>query len=142
MTVIPVTIGKRNVQGNAQRSAFIDPQPSATNTAPAFKGNEQESGKDSFAKRPKESWVHKYRELIGFIGGSLVGDYIWAKTLRSKVEARKNMTQFKAFALNIALDTIAGYIVGKIALQIGKDKKIRNPLNRRGQFLKNNLNYT
>lgn len=115
MTVIPVTIGKRN--------AFVNTQPSTTNTAPAFKAkeNEKESGKDSYVKKPKESWVHKYRELIGFIAGGLVGDLIWAKTLRSKVEARKNMTTFKALALNVALDTVLGYIVGKIALQIGKD---------------------
>lgn len=121
MTVIPVTIGKRN----AQYSAFIDSQQSVTNAAPAFKAKEQEKeqGKDTFVKKPKDSWAYRYRELIGFIAGGLVGDIIWAKALRSKVEARKNMTQFKALALNVALDTVLGYITGKIALQIGKDKK-------------------
>lgn len=112
MTVIPVTIGKRN--------AFVDNQPSATNTAPAFKANEPQ--KDSFVKKPKESWAYRYRELLGSIVGWIGGDIIWAKTMRSKVQNRKNMTQFKALALNIAFDTVVGYITGKIALQIGKDK--------------------
>lgn len=115
MTVIPVTIGKRN--------AFIDTQSSVTNTAPAFKAKEQQNGqeKDSFIKRPKESWAHKYRELIGSLAGWIVGDIIWAKTFKNKVANAKSMTPFKALALNIAFDTVVGYITGKIALQIGKD---------------------
>lgn len=125
MTVIPVTIGKRNALGNAQTNAFQNPQPSATNTAPAFKAKEQEKGQnnDTFGKKPKESWVHRYREMIGSLIGWIAGDVIWAKTLRNKVQSRQNMTQFKAFALNIAFDAVLGYIAGKIALQIGKDKK-------------------
>lgn len=126
MTVIPVTIGKRNAQGNAQINAFQNPQSSATNTAPAFKANLEkgdEKKQDTFGKKPKESWAYRYRELLGSIAGWIGGDIIWAKTLRNKVQSRKNMTQFKALALNIAFDTVVGYITGKIALQIGKDKK-------------------
>lgn len=123
MTVIPVTIGKRNAQGNAQVNSFMNTQPSATNTAPAFKAKEQGDGKDTFGKKPKESWAYRYRELIGSIVGWVGGDIIWAKTLRNKVQNRKNMTQFKALVLNIAFDTAVGYITGKIALQIGKNKK-------------------
>lgn len=112
MTVIP-TISNRQVRAEIQ--------PTATSSVPAFKANEQE--KDSFVKRPKESWVHKYREFLGSIAGWIAGDVIWQKTLKSKVENAKNMTSFKALALNIAFDTVVGYIAGKIALQFGKDKQ-------------------
>ena len=116
MSVIPISVSNRN--------AIAEAPPVARNSAPAFKANEME--KDSFVKRPKESWLHKYRDIVGFIAGGLVGDLIWAKGLRNKVEGIKKMSGWKLFAINVGLDIVLGYIGSKIALQFGKKEQSSN----------------
>lgn len=113
MTVIPTISGKR--------AAMAETQPSTTPSVLAFRAKEQE--KDSFVKKPKESWAHKYRDWIGFIGGSIVGEVIWHKAIKNKVASWKKMTDFKALALSVAIDTVFGLIGSKIAMQFGKDKQ-------------------
>lgn len=110
MTVIP-TINSRHVRAEVQ-------QP-ATNTAPSFKANETQ--KDSFGKKHKESWLFRYRDWIGFFAGSAVGEVIWHKAIKNRIAGWKNMTDFKAMALGVTIDTVFGLIGSKIALQFGKD---------------------
>lgn len=110
MTVIPITLNSGNTIPAAPRRV-------AENN-PSFKSNEME--KDAFVKRPRESFLHKYRDIIGFLVGGFAGDIIWSKTLRSKVEGMKNMTKFKSGALYFGLSLVTAFVGGMIALQIGK----------------------
>lgn len=110
MTVIPVTLNNG--------SAIPAPAKRLAENNPSFKSHEME--KDSFVKRPKESWIHKYRDIIGFFAGGIVGDIIWQKKLVSKVENMKNMTRFKSGAAYVAFSVVTGYIGSLIAMQFGK----------------------
>lgn len=112
MTVIPTISGKR--------ATMAETQPSTTPSVPAFRANEQQ--RDSFVKKPKESWAHKYRDWIGFIGGSIVGEVIWHTAIKQRAAKWKNMTDFKALALGATIDAVFGLIGGRIAMQFGKDK--------------------
>lgn len=112
MTVIPNTLKSGNTH-----KAMLTAQ--TTNQSPSFKSNETKN--DSFEKRPKDSWAHKYRDSIGALGGVVAGEVLWHSLLRKKAEGMKNMTGLKLFGLNFAIDGILAVIGGKIALQVGKN---------------------
>lgn len=112
MTVIPNTLSN----GNMRRET---PSVQTANYTPSFKSNELE--KDSFVKRPKESWASKNRDTIGGLFGVAAGEALWHLALRKKVEGMKNITNLKMFGLNILIDCILAYAGGTIALHAGKD---------------------